>query len=110
MKLVSSIIVGSVLALCLSGCSTVKQHSSGLLSKGDAKYLKAQTGQGLQVPPGLSSDNIGDEFSIPPVTTRGPVPASIIPPGGVSKQVPPGYVPPVAAASTSSYFLKPLFK
>ncbi len=110
MKLIRSIVIGSLIALGLSGCSTFKQHSSGLLEKGDSAYLKAQSTQTLQIPAGLSSSNVGDEFLIPPVTTQGPVPASIVPPGGISKKVPPGYIPPVTKQSSSNYFLKPLFK
>lgn len=108
MKLVRSIAVSSLVAVSLCGCSAFKQHTTGFLSKRDSAYVKAKSGPGLQIPAGLSSSKVGDEFSIPPVTSSGPVPASDIPPGGISKQVPPGYVSPTAPSS--KYFLKPLMK
>lgn len=107
MKLLTKLFTLSLLVFSLTACSTLEQHSSGLVSKGDTAYLKQQSTAGLRIPPGLSSTNVGNQFSIPPVTGSGPVPASPIPPGGIT--VPAGYKAPVVSSSNNN-FLKPVVK
>lgn len=82
MKLIRNIMIISLLALGLSACSSIEQHMTGIAGK-DNKYLKAHSSKHLMVPAGLSSSKVGDDFSIPPVTGHGTVPASIVPPGGL---------------------------
>lgn len=79
MILQRNIILGLML-ISLAGCSSLQQATSSRLKKRDDAYLRAQSGQSLKVPAGLSTRNVGDDFTVPSANSSGPVPASVTPP------------------------------
>lgn len=105
MKSTMRLLIILLLAMGLSACASMRQHSSGWLKKSDNAYLKQRSIPKLRIPSGLSASKVGNDYPIPPATGVGAVPASTVPPGGIHAHNTVKKHP----NSNHGYFLKPLF-
>src|SRR5436309_1115401 len=79
MKKNYQIIIYPLLGLMLSGCSAFHSNMNSF-SRNDTHYMRSHSIPTLDIPAGLSSIKVGDDYPIPPSNSIGRIPAPVVSP------------------------------
>ncbi|MCW5589935.1 MAG: hypothetical protein KIT27_09800 [Legionellales bacterium] len=75
-------------SLILAGCAGLSRQVSQFQMSENPAYLTSQQEHALQIPAGLSADNIHEKYPLPPITnTRAPAKINLMPPHSEAMQL-----------------------
>lgn len=81
----------ALIVVNLAACATLFGKNN-FIAKNETQYLRSNTTPPLQLPPGASAANIGNDYPIPPA--MGPTQTvSLLPPGSLAEKIATGQVP-----------------
>jgi uncharacterized lipoprotein len=79
----------------LSGCSYLfGKHS--FVTQRETEYLRSNATPPLQLPPGASAANMGNDYVIPPTTSQASTQPNLLPPDSLTAKVASGEISPAA--------------